>query len=58
MKITEELEKWLREFYDIASYHSGDYKEGMYRVLDGLNSQIDYFKRLELENISASVPAR
>jgi len=48
MTAMEELEKWVVEFKEVASYHNGDYKQGMEIVLDGLMSQMESFKRKEL----------
>lgn len=48
-KVSQELENWVNEFKDVAYYHSGDYKEGMLRVLEGLERQIPYYKNLENE---------
>ena len=45
----KELKEWLKGFYEVASYHNGDYSEGMYRVLNGLRSQLEYFERVETE---------
>jgi len=51
MTLIEELEKWKKGFDEVASYHNGDYKQGMERVLDGLSSQIHTLKRKESQNI-------
>lgn len=47
MSPIQELKKWMYEFQEIASYHNGDYKEGMERVLQGLSSQVNYLANKE-----------
>lgn len=43
----DQLEEWTKEFYEVARYHHGEYKEGMNRVLDGIMNQVRSLKYIE-----------
>ena len=51
MKVKKELNEWIEGFKEVAHYHQGDYKEGMNRVLQGLETQVDFIGNLELVNL-------
>lgn len=43
----KELRKWIYEFKGVASYHNGEYSQGMFRVLEGLEGMVIYFENAE-----------
>lgn len=55
MEVHRELKDWVNGFKDMASYHTGDYQQGMNHVLQGIEGQLNWIQNLEVKSLNGFV---